>query len=99
MCLTKRRIPLQKDLGDIRGLIADALQIGNHLQRSGNLTQVARHRLLPQQKAKAARFDCALLLVDRFLQCFDAGFLLTITAVQGKRRHRQRLLAKCAHYQ
>ena len=34
------------DLGDVLRLIADALQIGDHFERGGDLPQVARHGLL-----------------------------------------------------
>ena len=36
--------------GDIAGLVGNALDIGDHLQRGGNLAQVTGHRLLAQKQ-------------------------------------------------
>ena len=52
------------DLGDVLGLIADALHVRDHLERRGDLAQVARDRLLLKQQLEAEVFDVALLPVD-----------------------------------
>ena len=56
------------DLRDILRLIADALHIGNHFQRGGDLPQIPRHRLLLQQQLQAQVLDFPLLLVDLAVQ-------------------------------
>ena len=45
---------MRDDLGDIRGVVAHALDIGDHLHGGGNVAQIARHRLLAQQQGHAA---------------------------------------------
>ena len=61
---------LQKfhDFGDILRLVADALHVGDHLQRRGNLPEIPGHGLLLQKQLQAQRFDVALLLVDFRIQ-------------------------------
>ena len=59
------------DLGDIFGLIADALHIRDHFQGCGDLPQVARDRLLLEQQLEAEGFDIPLLLVDLRVQRRD----------------------------
>ena len=44
------RVEVQCDLGNIAGLIGNALNVGDHLERRGHLAQIARDRLLPQEK-------------------------------------------------
>ena len=50
-------------LGDIRRLVADTLQIIDHLERGGYFPKIARHRLLAQQQAKALGLDIPLHLL------------------------------------
>ena len=38
------------DLGDVARLVADALDVGDHLEHRGDQTQVARDRLLLEQQ-------------------------------------------------
>ena len=59
------------DLGDVLGLVADALHIRDHLQRRRDLPQVARDRLLLEQQLEAEGFDIPLLLVDLRVQRRD----------------------------
>ena len=44
------RVEVQRDLGNIAGLIGDALNVGDHLERRGHLAQIARDRLLAQEQ-------------------------------------------------
>ena len=59
-----------QQLRNVRGLVANALQVGNHLQRRGNLPQIAGHRLLLQQQAHAQVFNLPLFLVNLQLDGF-----------------------------
>ena len=59
------------DLGDVGRLVADALHIGDHFQRGGNLPQVARHRLLLQKELEAERLDAVLHAVDLAVERHD----------------------------
>ena len=56
------------DARDVRGLVADALQIGDHFQGRGDRAQVARNGLLLQQELHAQALDLALLVVDLALE-------------------------------
>ena len=56
------------DARDVRGLVADALQIGDHFQGRGDRAQVARNGLLLQQELHTQALDLALLMVDLALQ-------------------------------
>ena len=60
-----------RQLGDISRLIPDALHIGDHLERGGNHTQIARDRLLLEQQAHALVFNLVLHLVDLDLDRAD----------------------------
>ena len=64
VALRRYALQIQHDLGDVVGLIADALHIRDHLQRGGNTPQVAGHRLLVQQQPQAQVFNVPLLPVD-----------------------------------
>ena len=55
---------IDNNLRNILRLVAYALHVRDHLQRGGDLAQVARHGLLLQQQLQAERLDGALLLVD-----------------------------------
>ncbi len=41
------------NLGNIVGLIADTLHVGDHFKRGGNLPEIPRYRLLLQKKLEA----------------------------------------------
>ena len=57
-----------QDLGDVGGLVADSLHVGDHLQCRGDDPQVARHRLLLEQELHAKALNVPLLVVDANLQ-------------------------------
>ena len=44
------RVEMERYLGNVAGLVSDALNVGDHLQRRGDLAQVARHGLLAQKQ-------------------------------------------------
>ena len=69
--LTYRRVALfadgdkvGDDLGDVGGMVADALNVRDHLHGSGDAAQIACHRLLTQQQRHAAVLDIPLHIVD-----------------------------------
>ena len=61
-----RRMRVQRDraLGDVRGEIADALELDADAQRAEHLAQVARDRLAQGEHADRARVEFALEFVD-----------------------------------
>ena len=76
--LTYRRVALfadgdkvGDDLGDVGGMVADALNIRDHLHGSGDAAQVACHRLLTQQQGHAAVLDVPLHVVDAGVPLHD----------------------------
>ncbi len=54
----------QDDFRDIRRLVADAFQIGDHFQRRGDQTQISGDGLLFEQEFETERLDGALLRID-----------------------------------
>ena len=85
------------DLGDVGGLVADALHVGDHLQGGGHRPQIPGHRLLPQQQAHALALDLPLLLVDLLLQDVGPGPQLHVPVQQGLGGGRDGLLAQGPH--
>ena len=76
--LTYRRVALLADgdkvgddLGDIGGMVTDALNVRDHLHGSGDAAQVACHRLLTQQQRHAAVLDVPLHVVDAGVPLHD----------------------------
>ena len=51
------------DAGDIRGLVADAFHVRDHLKRRGDEAEVFCHGLLLQQEFEAEGLDIPLLLI------------------------------------
>ena len=84
-------------LRDVIGLVADALHVGDHLQRGGDLPQVAGHRLLVQQKAQAQVLNVPLLAVDVTLQPRHLSGQGRVALRQGLGRHGDGLLTQSAH--
>ena len=85
------------DLGDVARLIADALDVGDHLEHRGDQTQVARDRLLLEQQLEAHGFDLALLAVDLVVDADRGGGELGVAVDQGFHRARDRVLTQCTH--
>ena len=85
------------DLGDHEGLVADALQVGNHLQRRGNLAEVGRNGLLLQQQAQAHGFDVAFDAVDTVVHRRNAVFGHTVFVGHALERQGNGFLAHRAH--
>ena len=88
----------RNDLGDVGGLIADALHVRDHLERGGDLPQVARDGLLLQKKLQAERFDAALLLVGLLLQFCDRRGLRHVLLLERLRGQTDRAGAGRAHF-
>ena len=84
---------------DIRGLIADAFHIGDHFQRGGNLTEILRHRLLLQQKAKTACFNVAFHLIDLPIQRGNFRRQILVAFHQSAGGHGDRFFAEGSHFQ
>ena len=59
-------------LGDVDGLVADPLEVGAHLHRRSDETQVGSHRLLQGEHLEAAVVDLDLQTIDRGI-AFDDG--------------------------
>ena len=85
------------DLGDVRGLIADALHVGDHLQGRRNGTQVTGHRLLLQQQLHAQVFNVPLLLIDLPLGRHGGFPKIVVLIQQGLGGGGDTLLAQSTH--
>ena len=85
------------DLGDVLGLVADALHIRDHFQGGGDLAQVPGHRLLLQKQLQAQGLDGALLLVDLRVQGAHLGGQGGVSLRQGLGGQGDDLLAQGAH--
>ena len=85
------------DLRDVRGLIADALHVGDHLERGGDLPQIAGDGLLLQKQLQAQGLDRALLLVRLLLELPHGGRERHILLLQGLCGQADGLRAGCAH--
>ena len=87
----------EQDLGNIVGLVADTFHVRDHLQGSGDLPQVAGHRLLLKQEPQAEVLDVALLAVDLVVQGRDLLRQGGIAVGEGLRGQSDDLLAQGAH--
>ena len=85
------------DLCNILRLIADTLQIGDHLQRGGDLPQIPGHRLLLQEQLQAEGFYASLLLIGLRLQLCYRRRLGNIPLLQRLCGQRDGLGAGLAH--
>ena len=77
-------IQMQHDLGNVAGLIGDALNVGDHLEGGGHLAQVPRHRLLAQKQRQAAVLDFMLRGVDLVVPGNDAAGQLQVVGAQRR---------------
>ena len=84
-------------LRDVRRLVPDPFQIGNHLQRRGDLPQVPCHGLLLQQQLQAEVLHLPLLLVDLPLRLPGGACQVLVTLHQGLGRGRDGILTQGAH--
>ena len=84
------------DLGDIRGLVADALHVGDHPQGGRHRSQVPGHRLLAQQKLHALPLDIPLLVVNLLFQAAGLPAQLLIVFQKRLGGHRNGLLTQRA---
>ena len=62
----------QRGLGDVHGLVADALEVGAHLHGRGDEAQVGRHGLLQGEHLQTAVVDLDLEAIHRGV-AFDHG--------------------------
>ena len=60
----ERRVAAPGDLGDVHGVVAHALEVGDHAQRRDEHPQVAGDRLLAGQQVEGPRLDLAVERVD-----------------------------------
>ena len=88
---------MQRDLGNVAGLIGDALNVGDHLERGGHLAQIARDRLLAQEQRQAAVLDFMLGRVDLAVPRNDAARQLHIAGAQGGHGALDRAARRMAH--
>ena len=70
---------VRDDLGDVGGMVADALNIRDHLHGSGDAAQIACHRLLTQQQRHAAVLDIPLHIVDAGIPLHDGRSCIGIS--------------------
>ena len=85
------------DLGDVLGLVADALHVGDHLQRGGDLPEIPGHRLLLEQQFQALGLDLPLLLVDLPVQGSDLFCQGAVPRQDGLGGEGDDLLAEGSH--
>ena len=97
MALRRHVLQIQHDLGNIVGLIADALHIRDHLQRRGDTPQVTGHRLLVQQQPQAQVLNVPLLPVDIPIQRRHLLCQRLVPGGQGAGGQRDHPLAQRAH--
>ena len=74
-------------------LVPDPFQIGDHLQRGGDLPQVPGHRLLLQQQLQAEVLHLPLLLVDLPLRLPGSPGQILVALHQGLGRGGDGVLA------
>ena len=86
------------DLGDVLGLVADALHVGDHFQGGGDLPQIPCHRLLLQKQLQAQGLDGALLLVDLGVQGGHPGGQGGVSLHQSLGGQGDDLLAQGTHF-
>ena len=77
-------VQMQHDLGNIAGLVSDALDVGDHLEGGGHLAQVPRHRLLAQKQRQAAVLDFMLRGVDLAVPRNDAAGQFKVVGAQRR---------------
>ena len=85
------------DLGDVARLVADALDIRDHLEHGRDQAQVARDRLLLEQQLEAHGLDLALLAVDLLIDADGGCGELEVLGEQRLDRACDRVLAQRAH--
>ena len=84
-------------LGDIRGVVADALHVRHHFHGGGDGPQVPGHRLLLDQELEAEIFDLLLFLVHQVVFLHDPLGGLHIVIQQSLDRVLDGLLDHAAH--
>ena len=88
------------DIGNIGGLVADPLHVGDHFQRRGDFAQIACHGLLLKQEAHTEIFNIAFLLIDfplGLMHLVKLYFVVIVPIKQSVYGDRNRLLAERSH--
>ena len=85
------------DLGDVLGLVADTLHVGDHLHGCGDLAQVTGHGLLLEQELQAQGFNGALGLVNICAQGGDTVNEVILPTGHGLGHQLNDLLTLTAH--
>ena len=85
--------------GDVRRLIADALHVGDHLQRRGDLPQIPRHGLLLQKQLQAQALDLLFLLIHLVIRGDGGVCSLHVLADQRLGGTSDGLLDQRSHFQ
>ena len=67
------------DLCNVGGMVADALNIRDHLHGSGDAAQIACYRLLTKQQRHAAVLDIPLHIVDAGIPLHDGRSCIGIS--------------------
>ena len=87
----------EDNLGDVQGLVPDAVQVGHHFEGGGNDSQVRRHRLLLHDQLDAHDFDLTLLLGNRILQLYHLLCQLLVVGEETTDRPVDDVFAHTAH--
>ncbi len=90
-------MPAPSDVGDVHGQCAHALDVGAHVERADDLSQVARHRLLQRQQFERLFFGHPLLGSDVLMVCDDLFGQGQIRFQQGVRRVLHRVCGQATH--
>ena len=85
------------ELRDVRGLVPNALEVGDQLERGGDKPQISRHRLLPQQKPQAELLNITLHAVDPVIGLKGGMAQAVVVGKQALAGRGNRLLAQRAH--
>ena len=89
----RRPVLLFRALGDVDGLVADALEIRHEPQRAGEEAQVVGHGLPEREDAKDQRVDVHLVAIDVPVELLDLRGELRRTLPEGLERELQPALA------
>mgnify|MGYP000131034793 CR=1 FL=1 len=86
------------DLGNVLRLIADALHVGDHFERSGDLAKIPRDRLLLENEPETERLDRALLFINLRIERRYTLCKRRVSRAQCMGRQRDHLFAARTHF-
>jgi len=90
-------VVLLRALGDVHGLVADALEIGHELEGGREQAEVVRDRLPQREDAEDERVDLHLVAIDEPVELLHLGGLLGRVVPERVEREPQASLAARAH--